>query len=444
MNDLILITNQTPGLVTFKNFEEVRANLQQYVRENFADVDYSALGAAAAEADAKQLKQYKDVISKTKKKLEQDYSAPYRAVEAMLDELTAILDGPYKAAKAFADGAEKDEKREEILRFAAEQADALGPAGRKIVESPKFFNEKWLNKGCRVKEWQDGVRAVLAQASQDLQSIRAAGGEKADTLAAVYYTTLSMDSVKNTMETLRAGGAEADAPAVPSENNVLGYKVLKITATEDQMAAILDQLALMGADVEELEDGMPKPMPELTEPDFDSFVAFDIETTGTFGAASGDGEAKITEIGAVRVIDGKVTEKFDMLANPGRAIVPRVARLTGITNEMVKDEPPVDEVIRAFRDFVGNSILVGHNIKSSDLRYITKAAKKAGVHFDMPFLDTYPLARKQKARMGWDGVSLPELAKFYGLQHKEAHRAWSDAEVNAKVYFALREGRNNI
>ena len=63
---------------------------------------------------------------------------------------------------------------------------------------------------------------------------------------------------------------------------------------------------------------------------------------------------------------------------------------------MVADKPPVDEVIKMFYEFVGDSILIGHNIKSSDLRYITKAANKAGVNFKVPFLDTYLLAKKNE------------------------------------------------
>lgn len=129
---------------------------------------------------------------------------------------------------------------------------------------------------------------------------------------------------------------------------------------------------------EEIEDGMPKSMEEITEPGFDTFVAFDIEHTGTFGINNGDAESEIIEIGAVKVENSRIVEKFDMLANSGRKIVPRIARLTHITDEMVKDEPPVDEVIKAFNTFVGDSILVGHNIKSCDIQHIVRAAKRTG------------------------------------------------------------------
>ena len=116
-----------------------------------------------------------------------------------------------------------------------------------------------------------------------------------------------------------------------------------------------------------------------------------------------------------------------------------VTRIHHITNEMVSDKPLVDEVIKKFHEFVGDNILVGHNIKSSDLRYITKAADKAGIHFSVPFLDTYLLAKKFKKQMKWENVKLPYLAKQYGFEHKEEHRAWSDAEVNAQVYFELQK-----
>ena len=204
------------------------------------------------------------------------------------------------------------------------------------------------------------------------------------------------------------------------------------------MATLIDQMELMGVEVEEIEDGMPKPAEEQAEPVFDTFVAFDIETTGTNGAANGDEEAKITEIGAVKVVNGVITEKFDELANPGRKILPRISRLTHITDEMVADKPPVDEIIKKFKDFVGDSILVGHNIKSSDLRYIIKAADKAGIVFDNSFLDTYILAKRFKAEKGWEKINLGYLSAFYGFEHKEVHRAWSDAEVNAQVYFELK------
>lgn len=439
MNELIINASQTPGIVTFENYVEVKASLQTYIKDTFAGADYEMDGIEIATADYEELKKMRDIVTKKQKELEKAYSAPYVTVEAMLKEIISIIDVPYKKAKAFVDTAEKSQKKNEIMRYAMQKASEYGDVGRKIIESPAFFNNSWANKSTSVKSIHDSVDSILNQAVMDVNSIQATGGDNTAILMARYFETLSMDDVKSFKSSLSETDIEIDSMSVESENNVLGYKILKITATEDQMASIMDQLEIMGVEVEEIEDGMPKAMEELMTPDFDSFVAFDIETTGSNGAANGDSEAQITEIGAVRVVNGQIVEKFDQLANPGRAITPMISRITHITNEMVKDMPPVDDVIKMFHEFVGDSILVGHNIKSSDLRYITKAADKAGVHFDVPFLDTYLLAKKFKESQRWEKVNLGYLAQKYGFEHKEAHRAWSDAEVNAQVYFELQK-----
>lgn len=439
MNELVILTSQTPGVVTFENYEEVKTSLQMYINETFAAMDYESEGLEVASADYEELKKMRDVVTKKQKELEKAYSAPYVTVEAMLKEIVSIIDVPYKKAKTFVDTAEKTQKKNEVMQYAEQKAREYGDVGRKVIESPAFFNSSWANKSTSVKSIHDSIDSILQQASLDANAIQATGGDNTAVLMARYFETLSMDDVKSFKSSLGDADIAIDPMSVESENNVLGYKVLKITATEDQMASIMDQLEMMGVEVEEIEDGMPKAMEELTAPDFDSFVAFDIETSGSNGAANGDSEAQITEIGAVRVVNGVVTERFDMLANPGRKIVPRIARITHITDDMVADQPPVSEVIKKFHEFVGDSIVVGHNIKSSDLRYITKAADKAGVHFDVPFLDTYLLAKKFKDIKKWEKVNLGYLAQQYGFEHKEAHRAWSDAEVNAQVYFELKK-----
>ena len=413
--------------------------MQTYINDTFANVDYESEGFEVASADYEELKKMRDVVTKKQKELEKAYSAPYVAVEAMLKEIVSIIDGPYKKAKTFVDSAEKSQKKNEIMRYAMQKASEYGDVGRKIIESPTFFNSSWANKYTSVKSIHESIDSILNQAVMDVNSIQATGGDNTAVLMARYFETLSMDDVKSFKSSLSEIDIEIDSMSVESENNVLGYKILKITATEDQMASIMDQFEIMGVEVEEIEDGMPKAMEELMTPDFDSFVAFDIETTGSNGAANGDSEAQITEIGAVRVVNGVVTERFDMLANPGRKIVPRIARITHITDDMVADQPTVSEVIKKFHEFVGDSIVVGHNIKSSDLRYITKAADKTGIHFDVPFLDTYFLAKRFKDTQKWEKINLGYLAQQYGFEHKEAHRAWSDAEVNAQVYFELQK-----
>lgn len=225
----------------------------------------------------------------------------------------------------------------------------------------------------------------------------------------------------------------------PEEEAVTSYQVLKLTGTPEQMTQIRCLAKKLGMGVEVLEDGMPAAMTELTEPNFNSFVAFDIETTSTYGADNGDDPAEITEIGAVKVANGQIVDRFSELANPGREIVPSIAKLTHITNEMVKHKPPIDEVIRKFKDFVGHAILVGHNIKSCDIPHITKAAKRAGITFDNNYFDTYRYAKTMKDVMGWENVKLEYLSQLFGISQPDAHRAWCDAEANVGVYFNLRK-----
>ena len=229
----------------------------------------------------------------------------------------------------------------------------------------------------------------------------------------------------------------------PEESAVTGYQILKLTGTPEQLEKLMEQARRLGMGVEVLEDGMPKAMGELTAPDFSSFVAFDIETTGTYGADNGDDPAEITEIGAVKVVDGTIVARFSELANPGREIVPNIARLTHITGEMVQSKPPIDEVIRAFKDFVGDSILVGHNIKSCDIPHILRAAKRAGLTLDNDYFDTYRYAKTLKEKMGWESVKLEYLAQQFGISQPDAHRAWCDAEANVGgVFQAERNGQS--
>ncbi len=176
----------------------------------------------------------------------------------------------------------------------------------------------------------------------------------------------------------------------------------------------------------------------LLAPDFDSFVAFDIETSGTYGISNGDGPAEITEIGAVKVINGEIVEHFSELVNPGRLITPMVSSLTKITNFMVADKPPVEVVIRKFKEFVGDNILVGHNIISFDMPYIYRAGEKAGITFENEIFDTYRFAKTLQRKKCWTTVKLGYLADQFGIKMSDAHRAWCDAEANVGVFFALK------
>ena len=442
MKDMELITRQEPGLVEFYNFEDLKTILEaELVR--YQNIAYSEDDLKEAKADQKKLKDLRKAIDDRRKEIKKIYMQPYEVVEAQTKELIALIDAPLKAIGTYLDSAkkaEKEQKRQEIRAFYDRESAPLGELADALFASPSFWNPKWELKSAKAKMWQDEIREKIAQAAADLSSLQSAGGEHTPALIAKYLECQYMEQVHQFRESLTAAKEiSTTVEAADEQDNVVGWQIMKIHGTRRQMQMLRDQLEIMGMEFELLEDGMPGNLEELTAPDFDSFVAFDIETSGTFGAAKGDAPAEITEIGAVKVENGKVVSRFSSLCNPGRKITPIAMKVTHITDAMVASEPPVDVVIRQFAEFAEGYILVGHNIKSSDLHYITTAANRAGVAFENKFFDTYLYAKTLKEQQGWENVKLEYLSKVFGITQNEAHRAWCDAEANVGVYFKLKE-----
>lgn len=445
MEELQLLSRQKPGEVIIDNFQKLREELSG-VLNRYEHLVYTDGMLADAKADKKELTRLRRELDDRRKEVKRAYLAPYNAFEGQVKELFAMIDAPLEEIKGFIASMEEREKaarRQEIEVYFRRKSGPLGNLAEQVLSSPAFLEDKWMNKSTSAKTWQTAVDEKIAAAARDLGSIQATAGRHAGALTARYLETLDTRELASYRERLNAV-SEAEEPVplpTAAEDRRVGYKVLKLTGTPEQITQALELLELVGVSCEELEDGMPQPMPELTTPDFDSFVAFDIETSGAYGAANGDGPAEITEIGAVKVVDGKVTERFSELVNPGRKILPRIARITGITDDMVADKPDITTVIRAFSEFVGDSVLVGHNIKASDLYYIDRAARRAGVRLENPFFDTYLYAKRWQATKGWDNVKLEYLSEWFGIQQKDAHRAWCDAEANAELYEKLKELR---
>ena len=443
MEELSIITRQEPGIAYFENFEEIKAYLSAQLNR-YRNLIYSEDSLKLAKSDRAALNRLKKALDDRRKEIKKLYMEPYLVLEAQIKELTGMIDEPLGEIDGFikeADRAAKEEKREEIRRYFDTIAGSLGDLAKPLFDSTAFFDPKWTNATTRAKAWQDAVREKVSQAVSDLRTIQQVGGAHIPALISRYFETLDMEDVAAYQQTLRKTAEAAQTEVTPEkeEDRVTGFKILKITGTRGQMAQLMNQLELLDMEFEELEDGMPGELRELVVPDFDSFVAFDIETTGSFGAANGDRAAEITEIGAVKVINGAVAAREDWLCNPGRSIVPRISRLTHITNEMVANQPPVSEIIRRFAEYTEGLPLVGHNIKSSDLHYIISAANRAGVRMENPFFDTYRYAKRFQAVRCWENVKLETLSRLFGIAQSEAHRAWCDAEANVGVYFKLKE-----
>ena len=164
-----------------------------------------------------------------------------------------------------------------------------------------------------------------------------------------------------------------------------------------------------------------------------TYVVFDTETTG-FNAGGAD---QMIEIGAVKLKDGEIIDRFDELINPGRKIPQKIVDLTCITDEMVKDKENEETVTKKFLEWAGTDPMIAHNAKF-DISFIEMAMKKYNLGtFKNTVIDTLELSRAldpEHARH-----SLSALVKRYDIPFEEDahHRADYDAEGTAKIFYKM-------
>lgn len=160
-----------------------------------------------------------------------------------------------------------------------------------------------------------------------------------------------------------------------------------------------------------------------------TFICFDIETTGL--SATRD---KITEIGAVKVENGIITDTFSTFANPEMPIPQKITQLTGITDDMVKDAPSQSEAVGAFLEFAGDNVLVAHNAPF-DTSFIAKACEDMGREYNYTSIDTVAISRAILKDI--KNCKLDTVAKFLRLGDFNHHRATDDAEMLARIFINL-------
>ena len=162
-----------------------------------------------------------------------------------------------------------------------------------------------------------------------------------------------------------------------------------------------------------------------------TYVVFDLETTGFSPIRD-----KIIEIGAVKVENGKITDKFSTFVNPGVPIPFEITRLTSITDQMVMDSPGIETVLPQFLEFVGDAVLVAHNA-SFDVGFIEQNMRYQNLMPDFTSVDTVALAR----------MLLPTLSKFklnvvanaLNISLENHHRAVDDAGATAEIFVKFVE-----
>lgn len=167
------------------------------------------------------------------------------------------------------------------------------------------------------------------------------------------------------------------------------------------------------------------------EKDYNEFIIFDIETTGL--SAINDG---ITEIGAIKVKDGRVIDTYSQLVNPEKEISEFITNLTGITNDMVADKPKIKDVIGDFKEFISGGVLVAHNA-SFDIGFIREKMRINNLELNNPILDTLGLARAVFPDL--KNHKLDNLAKHLDVNLDNHHRAVDDAKATKDIFLKILE-----
>jgi DNA polymerase-3 subunit epsilon len=181
------------------------------------------------------------------------------------------------------------------------------------------------------------------------------------------------------------------------------------------------------AAVQQTFDDMGAPLFEVP------FCVLDLETTGGSPAS-----CSITEIGAVKYVGGIEVGSFQTLVNPGSPIPPFITILTGITQSMVIEAPRIEEALPAFLEFIGDAVIVGHNVRF-DLSFLNADATRLGYgRLPNRSVDTYALARRLipgEVR----NLKLQTLAGYFRSPTVPTHRALEDARATAWVLHGLFE-----
>src|SRR4051794_3916038 len=181
-------------------------------------------------------------------------------------------------------------------------------------------------------------------------------------------------------------------------------------------------------------DELGRPLRDIT------FCVVDLETTG----GSAEGGSMITEIGAVKVRGGEVLGEFQTLVNPRTEIPAFIAVLTGITNGMVVDAPPIESALPAFLEFATGCVLVAHNAPF-DVGFLRHFAEQQGRPWPaFEVLDTAKLARRVVTRDDAPNCKLSSLAVAFGSTTTPNHRALSDARATVDVLHGLMERLGNL
>jgi DNA polymerase III epsilon subunit-like protein len=164
----------------------------------------------------------------------------------------------------------------------------------------------------------------------------------------------------------------------------------------------------------------------------DDYVAVDIETTGL------GRDARIIELGAVRVRHGRKVAEYSQLVNPQIPIPSKVTQITGITDRDVRHQPTIDKALPKFYAFCGKDTWIGHNIRRFDIPVIAREAQRVGAGMpDVSFYDTMELSQALLPQL--DRHRVIDLIRYFNIAKTERHRAADDAAQTAQIFERLKQ-----
>lgn len=168
------------------------------------------------------------------------------------------------------------------------------------------------------------------------------------------------------------------------------------------------------------------------------YVVLDFETTGAKCPP-----CRVTEIGAYRVENGKITAKFHTLVNPETPIPIFITQLTGISDSMVKNAPKFSDIAADFLEFIGDAVLVAHNAPF-DMRFLNHEIGKIydGYRVANPHLCTVQLSRRLVPNI--ENHKLNTVAEYFRINLESHHRAAHDAHATAKIFVNLLDQLNEL
>ncbi|WP_105992399.1 PolC-type DNA polymerase III, partial [Staphylococcus agnetis] len=297
------------------------------------------------------------------------------------------------------------------------------------LEHFKALSEgKWIRAQGRIEE--DMFIRDLVMMMSDVEEVkRAPKLDKADEKRVEFHLHTSMSQMDGVTHigdyVAQAAKWGHEAIAVTDHNVVQAYPDAHAAAEKHGIKMIYGMEGML------VDDGVPiayKPTDvELKDA---TYVVFDVETTGLSNQYD-----KIIELAAVKVKNGEIIDKFERFSNPHEKLTETIKNLTHITDDMLKDAPEIEEVLTEFKTWVGDAIFVAHNA-SFDMGFIDTGYERLGFGPSTNgVIDTLELSRTINTSYGKHGLNF--LAKKYGVELTQHHRAIYDTEATAYIFIKM-------